>query len=133
MLRDALRSFGVNQFLWILLITLGSCGGGGGHSSSDIHTVQYEVSTYSTYPVSIMYTDENGKTIEIQNKYVTDIPWTYTFSAKTGTHLFLSATLLGESDDIFYVTITVDYVNVSSYSQKGSGGPAVLEFAIPPR
>ena len=124
--------FGLKKYLWILLITLGSCGGGGAHSSSDMHTVQYEVSTYSTYPVSITYTDEKGKTVEIQNKYVTDNPWTYTFSAKTGTQLFLSATLLGESDDIFYVTIYVDYVNASSYSQKGSGGPAVLEFAIPP-
>ena len=124
--------FGLKKYFWIFLITLGSCGGGGGHSSSDMHMVEYEVSTYSTYPVSIMYTDENGKTIEIPNKSVTDKSWTYTFSAKTGTHLFLSATLLGESDDIFYVTIYVDYVNVSSYSQKGSGGPAVLEFAIPP-
>ena len=121
----------MKQFLWILLLTLGSCGGGGGHSSSDIHRVEYEVSTYSTYPVSITYTDENRKTVEIQNKSITDKSWTYTFSAKTGTHLFLSATLLSESDDIFYVTIYVDYLNVSSYSQKGSGGPAVLEFAIP--
>ena len=122
--------FGLKNYLWILLILLGSCGGGGGYSNSDMHTVQYEVSTYSTYPVSITYTDENGKTVEIQNKYVTDKSWAYAFSAKTGTHLFLSATLLGESDDIFYVTIYVDYINVSSYSQKGSGGPAVLEFAI---
>ena len=117
----------------ILIITLTGCGGSGGGStlSSDMHYVQYEVSTYSSSPVSITYIDENGKTVELPSVNVTNQSWTYAFYAKTGTYLYFSATLLSGSDDIFYVTITIDKLNVYTSSQKGSFGPAVLEFTIP--
>jgi hypothetical protein len=112
------------------LTLLAGCGGSGGDGPQD-HIVQYEVSTYSTYPVSIAYIDENGDTVEIPSISITDKSWTYTFSAPGGTHLYLWAALLGNTDDIFYATIYVDYLNVNSYSQKGSVGPAVLDFTIP--
>ena len=117
----------------ILIITLTGCGGSGGGStqSSDMHYVQYEVSTYSSSPVSITYIDEDGKTVELPSVNVTNKSWTYSFYAKTGTYLYLSATLLSESDDIFYATITIDKLYVYTNSQKGSFGPAVLEFTIP--
>ncbi len=117
----------------ILIITLTGCGGSGGGStqSSDMHYVQYEVSTYSSSPVSITYIDEDGKTVELPSVNVTNKSWTYSFYAKTGTYLYLSATLLSESDDIFYATITIDTLQVHTTSQKGSFGPAVLEFTIP--
>ncbi len=117
----------------ILIITLTGCGGSGGGStqSSDMHYVQYEVSTYSSSPVSITYIDEDGKTVDLPSVNVTNKSWTYSFYAKTGTYLYLSATLLSESDDIFYATITIDKLYVYTNSQKGSFGPAVLEFTIP--
>ena len=118
--------------VWIIIITLAGCGGSGGsgRSSTAMHTVQYEVSTYSNNPVSITYIDEDGKTVELPSVNITNKSWTYTFSAKNSAHLYLSATLLGESTDIFYTTIYVDYLNENRMSQKG-GAPAVVEFTIP--
>jgi hypothetical protein len=113
-----------------IIIILTDCGGSGG-SNEAMHTVVYEVSTYSNNPVSITYIDEEGKTVELPTVNVTNESWTYKFSAKNSTHLYLSATLLSESDDIFYATITVDSLQVCTMSQKGSAGPAVLDFTIP--
>jgi hypothetical protein len=95
-----------------------------------MHYVQYEVSTYSSNPVSITYIDEDGKTVELPSVNVTNKYWTYSFYAKTGTYLYLSATLLGDSTDIFDITIYIDALKEDSMSQKG-GTPAVLEFTIP--
>jgi hypothetical protein len=119
--------------VWITIISLTGCGGSGGsgRSSRDMHAVQYEVSTYSDNPVSINYIDENGKIIDLPSVNVTSKSWVYTFTAKSGTQLYLSATLQSESDDIFYTTITVDNLQVNTLSQKGSIGSAVLEFTIP--
>jgi hypothetical protein len=117
----------------ILIITLTGCGGSGGDGthSGAIHSVQYQVSTYSTSPVSITYISEEGNTIDLPSVNITDKSWTYSFSAQSGAHLYLSATLLSGSDDIFYATITVDSLQVNTTSQKGTGGQAVLEFTIP--
>jgi hypothetical protein len=116
----------------ILIITLTGCGGSGGSStqSSDMHYIQYEVSTYSSNPVSITYIDEDGKTVELPSVNVTNKSWTYSIYAKTGTYLYLSATLLGDSTDIFYATIYIDFLKENTMSQKG-GAPAVVEFTIP--
>ena len=116
----------------ILIITLTGCGGSGGGStqSSDMHYVQYEVSTYSSNPVSITYIDEDGKTVELPSVDITNQSWTYSFYAKTGTYLYLSATLLGDSTDIFDITIYIDAIKENTVSQKG-GTPAVLELTIP--
>ena len=116
----------------ILIITLTGCGGsgGGGSQSGDMHYVTYEVSTYSSNPVSITYIDENGKTVELASVDVTNKSWTYSFYAKTGTYLYLSATLLGDSTDIFYATLYIDSLKENTMSQKG-GTPAVIEVTIP--
>jgi hypothetical protein len=116
----------------IIIITLTGCSGsgGGGRSGLNMHTVQYVVSTYSNNPVAITYINEEGKTVELPSENVSNKDWTYTFSAKNGTHLYLSATLISESTDIFYATIYVDYIKEVTMSQK-SGAPAVIEFTIP--
>ena len=118
--------------VYIFIITLTGCGGSGGGStqSSDMHYVQYEVSTYSSNPVSITYIDEDGKTVELPSVDVTNKSWTYSFYARTGTYLYLSATLLGDSTDIFDITIYIDAIKENTVSQKG-GTPAVLELTIP--
>jgi hypothetical protein len=118
--------------VYIFIITLTGCGGSGGGStqSSDMHYVQYEVSTYSSNPVSITYIDEDGKTVELPSVDITNQSWTYSFYAKTGTYLYLSATLLGDSTDIFDITIYIDAIKENTVSQKG-GTPAVLELTIP--
>jgi hypothetical protein len=111
---------------------LTGCGGssGGSSHSGNEHYVTYEISSYSTNPVSISYINEKGKTVDLPSVNVTNQPWKYAFYAKTGSYLYLSASLLGDSTDIFSATIYVDYLNVSTMSQKG-GAPAVIEFTIP--
>ncbi len=90
------------------------------------------MSTYSNNPVSINYIDENGKIIDLPSVNVIIKSWACTFTVKSGTRLYYSAALQGGSDDIFYATITVDTLQVDTLSQKGSIGPDVLEFTIPP-
>ena len=102
-------------------MTLSVCGGSGNENTQliDMHAVQYEVSTYSTDPVSITYHAENGKIIAIPSIYVNEKTWTYTFSAKSGTYLYLSAELLGVSNDIFYTSIYIDYFGKKLFRKKG--------------
>jgi hypothetical protein len=68
--------------------------------------------------------------VDLPSVNVTNESWTYSFHAKTGTYLYLSATLLGDSSDIFYATIYIDSLKENTTSQK-SGAPAVVEFTIP--
>jgi hypothetical protein len=103
----------LNLILLCFLITILSvCGGNGNENAQhiDMQTVQYEVSSYSPVPLFITYSDENGKILTISSIYVNEKTWTYTFSAKSGTYLYLSAELLGGRNDIFYTSIHIDYL-----------------------
>lgn len=119
----------------IFLITLIGCGGGGGGSANctpgpDDHCIKYEVST-STQNVSITYIDEDGNTVNLPNENSHNQPWTYTFTAKNGSHLALSAQLLGSGYDTVYVIIYVDNQEVAKESSYSAGVSASTEYDIP--
>ncbi len=116
-------------FFAFILLMLGACGGGGSQSG-DMHYVQYEVSSYSSNPVAIAFMDEEGRIEELSDVVVGDRSWRYSFYAEAGTRLYLSATLEGDSSEIFYVAIYVDSAREKTMSQKG-GMPAVIEFTVP--
>ena len=110
-----------------LMLTLVSCGGGGsggGGQPSDMHDVQYVVSSNKQH-ANITYLDENG-----DYWYVTDADtttyWTHSFTAVNGTHLELKATLLHDSmndADTIQVLIYVDGEQRKMSSSYGSTSP----------
>jgi len=118
----------------ILIITLTGCGGGGGSENSklgpDTHIIKYEVSS-STQNVSITYIDEDGKTVNLPNENSHDHPWAYTFTAKNGSHLALSAQLLGSEVDTIYVIIFLDNKEVARELSYSVGVTANTEYDIP--
>jgi hypothetical protein len=118
----------------IFLITLIGCGGGGGGSENckpgpDEHCIKYEVST-STQNVSITY-DINGEQVNKLNEDSHNKPWTYRFKAKNGSHLALSAQLLGSGYDTVYVTIYLDGMKVAESKSYSEGVSANTEYDIP--
>lgn len=119
-------------FLAFIVLLVGACGGSGsgGSRPGDTHYVQYEVSSYSGNPLTIAYMDEQGQIEELTDVLVADRSWRYAFYAEAGTRLYLSASLEGDSSEIFYVAIYVDSVRQETMSQKG-GMPAVIEFTVP--
>ncbi|MGO9145652.1 MAG: hypothetical protein ACLQDF_04730 [Desulfomonilia bacterium] len=97
-----------------------------------MHRVEYEVSTSITNPhVSITYIDENGKTQELNNIDAYTSNWTYIFSAKSGTHLYLSSALPSEEDGTIRSPISVDYQTVEQALNYIKGANAVAEYTIP--
>ncbi len=125
------------KYLWIILSFMllmspfGCSGSGGGnHLAPGMHSVKYEVDT-ETQNVNIVYRDENGNDQERDNEDSHNKPWTYSFSAKDGAHLSLSAQLLGERYDTILVTIYVDNLTVQQQSSFGSSVGALVEYDIP--
>jgi hypothetical protein len=116
----------------MLFIVIAGCGGSsdGKKPIKGMHTVKYEVST-SSQDVSITYLDENGKTVSIPQQNTHDNPWIYSFEAKDGAHLSLSAQLLGEGYDTVYVTIYVDELSGFQEHSYGVGVSAHREYDIP--
>jgi hypothetical protein len=91
---------------------------------------KYEVSS-STQNVSINYIDEDGKTVNLPNENSHDQLWTHTFTAKNGSHLALSAQLLGSGYDTIYVIIYLDYKEVAKNYSYSEGVSASTEYDIP--
>jgi hypothetical protein len=127
------------KFLWkifllcILFIVMAGCSGSsdGNSSSKGMHSVRYEVST-STDDASITFLDENGESVTIPQQDTHSSIWSYTFEAKNGAHLSLTAQLLGESEDnTIYVTIYVDALSKFQQSSFGKGVSAHIEYDIP--
>jgi hypothetical protein len=125
------------RFHWIILFLSGlimiaiGCSGGG--KRSNLHYVEYEVSTSITdQTVSISYLDENGMTIDLQNVTGFDKGnWIYTFTTKSGAHLRLSAMLNGDIDGTIHATIRVDYNPAIESLNYFHGIPAIAEYTIP--
>jgi hypothetical protein len=119
----------------ILFIVMAGCSGSGGGEndlSPSMHRVQYEVSTSIADPkVSITYIDENGTTQELNNIDAYTHNWSYTFSAKSGTHLYLSSALHSVEDGTINSIIRVDYVEVQRTLNYMSGQSAIAEYTIP--
>ena len=127
------------KYLWIILSSMllmspiGCSGSGGGnHLAPGMHRVEYEVSTSITNPhVSITYIDENGTTQELTDIDAYTSNWTYVFSAKSGTHLYLSSALHTGEDGTIQSTISVDYQNVEQAVNYLKGLSAIAEYTIP--
>jgi hypothetical protein len=125
------------KFLWkiflpcILFIVMAGCSGSsdGNKSIKGMHSVTYEVST-STQDASITFLDENGESVSIPQQDTHRKMWSYSFEAKDGAHLSLSAQLLGEGYDTVYVIIKVDELE-SQQSSWGVGVIAYKEYDIP--
>jgi hypothetical protein len=127
------------KYLWVILSFMllmspfGCSGSGGGnHLAPGMHRVEYEVSTSITNPhVSITYIDDNGKTQELNDIDANTSNWTYIFSAKSGTYLYLSSALHTEEDGTIQSTIYVDHQNVEQALNYLKGLNAVAEYTIP--
>jgi hypothetical protein len=126
------------KFLWIIFfscmifVLLVGCSGSsdGNESIKGMHTIKYEVST-STQDVSITYLDEKGETVIIPQQDTHTNTWSYSFEAKDGAHLSLSAQLLGEGYDTVYVTIYVDELSGFQAHSYGEGVSTQREYNIP--
>jgi hypothetical protein len=116
----------------MLFVVIAGCSGSsdGKKTIKGMHTVTYEVST-STQDVSIIFLDENDKTVSIPQKDTHTNKWTYSFEAKDGAHLSLSAQLLGEGYDTVYVTIYVDELLEVTEPSYGVGVSATTKYDIP--
>jgi hypothetical protein len=116
----------------IILMLFGcSSESGGDHKlPPGMHSVKYEVYT-STQDTTILYRDENGYDQEITNVNTHDKPWIYTFNAAGGTHLNLSARLLGDGIDTIYVTIYIDHLEGFQEHSYGTGVSAGRTYDIP--
>ena len=115
----------------MLFIVMAGCSGSSdGKKSKGMHTVKYEVIT-STQDVSITYLDANGETVSIPQQDTHTRSWTYSFEAKDGAHLSLSAQLQGEGIDTIYVTIYVDELSGFQEHSYGVGVSAHREYEIP--
>jgi hypothetical protein len=116
----------------MLIVVVAGCSGssGGNKPKEGMHTVKYEVST-STQDVSITYIDENGETVTIPQKDTHTKSWTYSFEAEDGSHLSLTAQLLGEGYDTVYVTIYVDELSGFQEHSYGVGVSTHREYDIP--
>jgi hypothetical protein len=117
---------------WMLILILAACSGSsdGKSSINGRHNVKYEVST-STQDASITYLDENGETVSIPRQDTHTSLWSYSFNAKDGAHLSLSAHLLGGDVDTIYVTIYVDELSGFQEHSYGEGVSAAREYDIP--
>ena len=112
----------------IMLMLFGCSSDGGG--DEDLSTIAYEVSS-GAQNTTIIYRDENGVDQEISNIDSHTKPWTYAFSAAAGTHLELSARLLGDSPDTVIVTIKVNRLDVNQQLSYGTGVSARIIYDIP--
>jgi hypothetical protein len=81
--------------------------------------------------VSITYIDENGTTQELNDIDAYTSNWTYIFSAKSGTYLYLSSALHTGEDGTIQSTIYVDYKAVEQAVNYLKGLNAVAEYTIP--
>jgi hypothetical protein len=111
-----------------------SCGGGssGGNASGEgLYPVVYQVSTGSYDGVAISYVDENGDTIDLPYADARSEVWTYSFSAAQGTHLAVTAQLLGEIAETIWVVIIVDGQEVAKQPSYTAGATASAEYVIP--
>jgi hypothetical protein len=116
----------------MLFVVMVGCSGSsdGKKPIKGMHTVKYEVST-SLLDTSITFLDENGETISIPQKDTHSSIWSYSFEAKDGAHLSLSAQLVGEDPDTVYVTIIVDELSRFQEHSYGVGVTAHREYDIP--
>lgn len=118
-----------------LIIVVGSaaCSSGGGSGNSplpaDMHNVTYEVtSSHLDNQFMINFIDEDGNTSEFQEIHIKKEPWRYSFTAQTGTDLYLFVKPLSDLSEMYYATIYVDSEIGSTTT--GRGGEAVVSFTI---
>jgi hypothetical protein len=115
----------------------GSKSGSEDHLPPGMHYVRYEVSLSpdefdEKYYASITYIDENGKTVNLSS--VTgfeDNNWTYTFSATSGTKLYLSAKIIGNMMGTIHSDIYVDSNMIQDTLSHMPEAPATAEYTIP--
>jgi hypothetical protein len=112
-----------------IMLMLFGCSSDKGEDEN-LSTIQYEVSS-GAYNTTIIYRDENGVDQEITNIDSHTRPWTYVLSAVAGTHLELSARLLGDNPDTVIVTIKVNHLDTNEQRSYGVGVSARITYDIP--